>query len=350
MSINIAIDLLSTKYGGGKYYILNQLKEFSNYGNKYKIICIVSDTDLQNEINDLGYKTIFLKSDNLIQSILYRMIIFSYILKKKNIDLVYYPNNFINPFSRYKSIVLFQNVKVFGQGLDSSNVKEGLKYYLLKLLSKYSIKKADRKVYVSNEIRRLAMDYNKSRVIYSGKTNWNVSKSSKKENYALNVSTSDSSQKNIKVLIDGFKLFNRNNKDISLKIIGNIREESKDNIQYVGYVNNKEIQEYYSKALICISPSIAESFGFTPMEAMIKGTPCILSDISIFHEIYGNAALYFNPYSPEDLSDKINTLVKNKKLYNELVEKGFKQIEKYSWEKNVREFIEVFDEIYKKNS
>jgi glycosyltransferase involved in cell wall biosynthesis len=252
MKINIAIDLLSTKYGGGKYYILNQLKELSNYRNRYKIICIVSDNNLQKGINDLGYKTIFLKSDNLMQSILNRIIIFNIILKKNNVDLVYYPNNFIYPFLGYKNVVFFQNVKVFKKGLDSSDVREKFKYLILNILSRFSIKKADVKIYVSNEIRSLAKDYNKSKVINYGKPNWKISKNIRKKRYILNVSTANCSQKNMKVLIDGFKLFNKNHKDMILKIIGNIKEESIDNIQYVGYVNNKEIQKYYSKALIYI--------------------------------------------------------------------------------------------------
>lgn len=345
MKINIAIDLISTKTGGGKSYILNQLREFVKYKSKYRIVCIVSDVDLKDRINNLGFKTMFLKSGGLISDIVNRLIYFNRIVKNNNIDLIYYPNNFVNPLSKCKSVVLFQNVKVFGQGVDDSSMKEKIKYLIIRLLAKYSIKYANYKIYVSKEIKKISKDYKRSKVIYSGRPNWEISKNRVKENYLLNVSTANSPHKNVNVLIDGFRLYNKLNPGINLKIVGGIDSKSERNIRYLGYINNDELKNIYSKALIFISSSIAEAFPLTPIEAMIKGTPCILSDIPIFHEIYGNAALYFDPYSPEDLSNKIDLLIKNKDLYNELIEKGFKKIEQYSWGSNVKQLATVFQKV-----
>ncbi|NOQ68188.1 glycosyltransferase family 1 protein, partial [Patescibacteria group bacterium] len=45
------------------------------------------------------------------------------------------------------------------------------------------------------------------------------------------------------------------------------------------------------------------------------------------------------------MAEKIKLVLTDKKLYNELREKGFKQVEKYSWEKMGRETMDVYWEV-----
>ena len=49
-------------------------------------------------------------------------------------------------------------------------------------------------------------------------------------------------------------------------------------------------------------------------------------------EICGEAALYFNPRDPIDIKNKIANLYSNTNLKREMIEKGYKRINKYSWE------------------
>jgi len=64
---------------------------------------------------------------------------------------------------------------------------------------------------------------------------------------------------------------------------------------------------------------------------MACGCPVIVSNTSSLPEICENAALYFDPYQPQDLMEKINYIINTPQLRNELRERGFVQAQKYNW-------------------
>jgi glycosyltransferase involved in cell wall biosynthesis len=112
-----------------------------------------------------------------------------------------------------------------------------------------------------------------------------------------------------------------------------------------GFIDQKELPLFYNAAEISVIPSFYEGFGLTGLEAMACGTPVVSSNKTSLPEILGDAAIYFNPNNPEEMAEKMKLVLTDKKLYNELKEKGFKQIEKYSWEKMGRETIEIYRKI-----
>ena len=65
----------------------------------------------------------------------------------------------------------------------------------------------------------------------------------------------------------------------------------------------------------------------------------------IFREIYGNAALYFDPYSSEDISAKIELIANDEKLSRELINRGLNQIKSYSWKKCSEETLDYIKNI-----
>jgi glycosyltransferase involved in cell wall biosynthesis len=57
-----------------------------------------------------------------------------------------------------------------------------------------------------------------------------------------------------------------------------------------------------------VSASLNEGFGLPLVEAMASGTPIAVSDIPIFREIGGDAAVYFDPQDPASFAAAIRTL------------------------------------------
>ncbi len=98
---------------------------------------------------------------------------------------------------------------------------------------------------------------------------------------------------------------------------------------------------------IYVFPSLKEGFSLTPMEAQYYGKPCAISDISIHKEVYGDSVLYFDPLSVEDIAEKMNKLLHDKDLQQELIAKGYKITEKYSWDKTAEITLKVFNNILK---
>ncbi|PIW95159.1 MAG: glycosyl transferase family 1, partial [Candidatus Moranbacteria bacterium CG_4_8_14_3_um_filter_34_16] len=80
------------------------------------------------------------------------------------------------------------------------------------------------------------------------------------------------------------------------------------------------------------------------LEAMSAGVPVVTSFNSSLPEVAGEAALYFNGYNAEELKEKLESVLKDSVLRKELVEKGKKQVEKFSWEKCAQETLNFLKE------
>lgn len=116
-------------------------------------------------------------------------------------------------------------------------------------------------------------------------------------------------------------------------------------VQYLGRLEDKEVISIYKKATAFVFPSLIEGFGLPGLEAMSVGLPVIAARSSCLPEVYGDAALYFDPYDLEDLIEKIKLIKINTKLRHELVKKGFKQVQKYSWAKMAAETCQIYQEM-----
>lgn len=109
-----------------------------------------------------------------------------------------------------------------------------------------------------------------------------------------------------------------------------------------GYVLEEELPIFYSGANIFLYPSIYEGFGIPILEAMACGAPVITSNISSMPEVAGDAALLVNPEKSEEIKEAIIEIVNNDNLRKDLIDKGFKQIKKFSWEESAKKLLEVF--------
>jgi glycosyltransferase involved in cell wall biosynthesis len=79
-------------------------------------------------------------------------------------------------------------------------------------------------------------------------------------------------------------------------------------VEFAGYLPEKELQLLYRQASLCFVASSHEGFGIPVLEAMASGTPVVLSDIPSFREVAGQAGLYFNEESVEDMSEKLRVI------------------------------------------
>ncbi|MFA6097134.1 MAG: glycosyltransferase family 1 protein [Candidatus Paceibacterota bacterium] len=119
------------------------------------------------------------------------------------------------------------------------------------------------------------------------------------------------------------------------------KSEWKNDMILTGYVSDKEKEDLYKKANMFVMPSLAEGFGLPILEAMQKNIPVLCSDISPFFEISMDSVLYFDPRDPQDIADKINIVMVNVHLQKDLIAKGGRNIENYSWEKCAAETLKV---------
>jgi glycosyltransferase involved in cell wall biosynthesis len=115
-----------------------------------------------------------------------------------------------------------------------------------------------------------------------------------------------------------------------------------DDVIFAGYVTNEDLNLLYCGTDAFLFPSLYEGFGIPVLEAMSAGVPVLTSKLSSLPEVAGDAAYYVDPYSAEEISRGMQTLAEDPLLRRALVEKGAKQIQKFSWDKTVEQTLEVY--------
>lgn len=115
----------------------------------------------------------------------------------------------------------------------------------------------------------------------------------------------------------------------------------------IGFVPDSELALIYNLATCYVQPSFYEGFGLPVLEAMACGLPVACSNASSLPEVGGDAAIYFNPQSVDDIVKSVMRIIgykmKNREKYNELSKKGIMQAAKFTWRKTAEQTVLVYD-------
>ncbi|WP_232455084.1 glycosyltransferase family 4 protein [Oceanisphaera avium] len=173
------------------------------------------------------------------------------------------------------------------------------------------------------------------------------------EKYIMAVS-SINKQKNFHGLIEAFNLLNQTSHQ--LYIIGSINKNFADpelinaidkdpRIKLLGRVSDEELTNLYAGASAFVYPSFYEGFGIPPLEAQACGCPVVVSNVASLPEVCGDSALYCAPDNIEDIANKIQMMISDKDLRSDFIEKGYQNINKYSWEASAAKLNALIQEI-----
>lgn len=117
----------------------------------------------------------------------------------------------------------------------------------------------------------------------------------------------------------------------------------KEKVIFTGYVDEMDKQAIMTGADIFVFPSVYEGFGIPPLEAMACRVPVITSKGSSLPEVVGDAALLADPYSTEDIANKIKQLLFDADLKEELRGKGVERAQKFSWINTANQLTAILD-------
>ncbi len=177
------------------------------------------------------------------------------------------------------------------------------------------------------------------------------------EKFILFVSTIEP-RKNIPTLLRAQRiLLNRHGPLASLVIVGKkgwLFEEvfatvaelhlEKD-VRFLGRVPLDDLILLYNAATIHVHPAFYEGFGLPPLEAMMCGTPTIVSDVSSLPEVVGDAGWRVPPEDAEGWAAAMGQLLSDPDLRKELRQRGFKQARRFSIERMAQETLDVYREV-----
>jgi len=223
-----------------------------------------------------------------------------------------------------------------------------------------SIKKAKKILTISEHSRNAIIDYyalkpEKVVVTYPGvkmdksKRKTNLKKYGVKGDFLLYVGTLQP-RKNLNKLIEAFSRLG--GQDLKLVIVGKkgwlykeIFGKVKElgltkKVIFTGYVPYEELSAFYQQAQCFVLVSLYEGFGLPVLEAMHYGCPVVASNVSSLPEVVGQAGILVDPNNIEDIARGIKKAIQNRE---ELVQKGYKQVKKFSWDKCAKETLKVLE-------
>ena len=235
-----------------------------------------------------------------------------------------------------------------------------------RLLMPRVLRRADHVLTVSEHTRRdmiarFPFTEKKSTAILLGRDELFVPKNDKsvlekydiRQPYFLYVGTLEP-RKNLNVLVDAYNTFRKKSGlNYQLVLVGkkgwkidNLLEKIQQSpfqkdIILTGYVAREELPMLYTMSEIFVYPSLYEGFGLPVLEAMSCGARVITSKVSSLPEVGGDAAMYFDPNSPEQLANLMLQLAFDTPLLKILSEKSLAQAQQFSWEKTAKKTLTV---------
>jgi len=113
-------------------------------------------------------------------------------------------------------------------------------------------------------------------------------------------------------------------------------------VRHFGEVGPEELARFYGTATALVVPSRWESFGIPILEAMNCGCPVVCSSAAAMPEVYGDAALPFDPNDPDELAAQLGRLLDDGALRDDLVRRGFANAARFSWDRTAA----IVDRVY----
>jgi len=161
--------------------------------------------------------------------------------------------------------------------------------------------------------------------------------------------------KNIQTLLKGFALLGEKYPDLRLVLAG-VEKNSHllsltdrlgitGRVFPTGFISRSQLIDLLDFSEFFVFPSLYEGFGFPPLEAMARKKAVISTRCGSLGEVLGDAASYFDPGSPEDLSVKMEHLLTGSAFKEELENRGFHRAGHFTLDKMVNRYLDELKKI-----
>lgn len=171
--------------------------------------------------------------------------------------------------------------------------------------------------------------------------------------YFLTVSTVET-RKNHLTLLKAFKYARARGLKLRWKVAGaaghgsqSILAELRTNpgIDVLGLVDESELERLYRGARFVAIPTMAEGFGFPPLEAMARGVATVCSTGSSLDETAGKGALRVPPHDVPAWTTALLRLATDEDELHRLQAAGRQQAARFSWARAAEEYVACFRDV-----
>ncbi len=370
--MRIGIDArLYTQTGVGRY-IRNLISELGtlNNDNEYFIYLKKDEFDRFNSPDKKFKKKLLNISWHTVEE----QILLPRVLLKDHLDVAHFPYFNVPVLYPKKFLLTIHDLIVdhFDTGRASTlpSVLYKIKRFGYKLSLRSGIQKASAITAISETTKREIMDHysvkeNKIIITYDALDEKfkNRLKSQKKIRYypfpyLLYVGNAYP-HKNLERLISAFTLLTDQYKSLKLVMAGDDRffyprlkhiadqKNISDKIIFFGEANDIQLINLYSYAECLVFPSLMEGFGLPNLESIACGKLPVISNISVFKEIWGNEMIMFDPEDHHDMAEKIRlNLCLSQIDYLKKVKILQKKVDKFSWHNTALKTLNLYKQIF----
>lgn len=370
--VNLLIDCTYVRDNctGIDLYAINLLKGIAKYPDIHVTVLFFEDSPYKEFEQLVGYKLdiVLIKHTKDMPPVfishkldrIRQCVPFEKELKKRQIDRVFTPYlqqvSFIFPL-KYRQIATLHDL----QGIKLAR-QEGIWSFLKEVFFMRShLKKMPHVITISKYVQQELRSYlnRQSTLIYNSiplnpEIKQTPTKNFIKESYILDIN-SFHRHKNAETLIRAFALIKdkiphklylkgtkvRVEERRYLKgLVHSLNIEERVIIDITNY-SQEEIAYLIAHAALFVSPSRWEGFGYTPIEAAVFKVPVIVSNIATLTEVTRGKLPSFNPDSPQELAEKILSILSNPPSEKELSSLSSYYLQEYSIEKQTKEFVNL---------
>lgn len=366
-NIRICVNTLSfppSHKGGVESVLFNLAKGFRilGYAKKITYFCYQNIGKLLKEITPESeiviIKDMINEKHARISAQLVQTLKFHRLYEKYNFDVILFASSEVGLF-KYKVPTLIIPHDIQNVSRPEMN-KNKIMFYLHYFSYKISFKNMDRIIAISDVDKQEIEKYypfakNKIIKIYDpiDMAEKEIKHVENKQEYILAVNI-QYEHKNIDTLIRAFSLFSKNHPRYKLYLAGAKNEYTNkleelvkqlkliEKVIFLGFIDKKQLVDYWSKAKLYINPSIFEGFGMTSVESIFYGAPTLLSDLAINREVtQGLCAYYDDIKNPKALAAAMENSINepyDKEVY---LNKTKMLLQKYNLKEISKQYLDV---------
>lgn len=365
---------------GGRNYFINFTKALSRSASQHRFTLFLNPNQKHMIEAFLSEKIAVVevppKSKSSVAKVLSEQVVAPFYLAKHAIDVAYFPGNFVSLLSPVPTVVAIRSMLYYHhpQVIDKSRL------LVRRMLTPPSARIARAVITPSQDIKNdvvnfVRIDERKIHVVNHGvdtelfQKNYVESERAAVFNkfgitkkFILYASALWEYKNQDKLILSLASLLEKHQHDLQLVIAGkgiNLFEKYesrlhelvaqkglKERVIFAGLVPHQELKYLYKHAEVFAYPSSYESFGNPLFEAWAAGVPVVCANVHSFPEMTenGKCAVMINPLDVAEMTESLHRVLTDSALRAKLIEEGRKRVASFSWEKCVRETLEVIEQ------
>jgi glycosyltransferase involved in cell wall biosynthesis len=118
-----------------------------------------------------------------------------------------------------------------------------------------------------------------------------------------------------------------------------------DRVRLVHSLADSDLRALYTSAAILFFPSLAEGFGFPPVQAALCGVPAVVSDIGVLREVLDDSVMYVDPRNQCEMADGLRRVLEDHPLRARLIAAGGDRASLYQGQSWAQRHVEIYEQV-----